>query len=96
MVTNLDRTWEDHVAIDPDRAYGIDLRYIDLYELKKFGAYAEDGQTTRMFTSGGFGKLPPDYSNIIAANSCISEKPEMVIPREGFNTPVESIGTWAS
>jgi hypothetical protein len=48
-----DRTWEDHVAIDPDRAYGIDLRYIDLYELKKFGAYAEDGQTTRIFTSGG-------------------------------------------
>lgn len=38
-----DRQWEDHVAIDPDRTYGIDLRYIHVYELMKFGAYAQDG-----------------------------------------------------
>ena len=48
-----DRTWEDHVAIDPDRTYGVDLRYVKIYELKKFGAYAADGQPIRMFTSGG-------------------------------------------
>jgi hypothetical protein len=48
-----DLRWETHVAIDPDRTYGIDLRYIDIYELMRFGAYAKDGQTTRMFTSAG-------------------------------------------
>ena len=39
--------------------------------------------------------MPPSYSNIAATNSCISGNSEMKIPREGFNTPVESIGTWA-
>lgn len=48
-----DTNWEDHVAIDPDRAYGINPGDIDIYELRKFGAYAEDGNTFRMFTSGG-------------------------------------------
>ena len=48
-----DLAWEDYVAIDPDRTYGINPAEINVYELKKFGAYAEDGQTTRMYTSGG-------------------------------------------
>lgn len=48
-----DRQWEDHVAIDPDRTYGIDLKYIDIYQLMKFGAYAQDGLNMRIFTSGG-------------------------------------------
>jgi hypothetical protein len=52
-VTKLDRQWEDHVAIDPDRTYGIDLRFIDVYQLMKFGAYAQDGLNMRIFTSGG-------------------------------------------
>lgn len=50
-----DLSWEDYVAIDPDRTYGINPNEINVYELKKFGAYAEDGQTTRMLVSGAGG-----------------------------------------
>ncbi len=38
-----DTTIEDYVSIDPDRVYGMNPAEVDVYELKKFGAFAEDG-----------------------------------------------------
>lgn len=94
-----DLEWEDHIAIDPDRAYGINMADIDIYELKKFGAYAEDGQTTRIFTSGGnyydswIGFIGCENSQLpqvtVVENRVNSGKPksgssDMAIPSEAY------------
>lgn len=46
-------TWDTHIAIDPDRCYGVNPARIDVYELMKFGAYARDTLQMRQYTSGG-------------------------------------------
>lgn len=46
-------TWDTHVAIDPDRCYGVNPNDINVYELMKFGAYARDTLQMRQYTSGG-------------------------------------------
>ncbi len=46
-------TWDTHVAIDPDRCYGVNPADINVYELMKFGAYARDTLQMRQYTSGG-------------------------------------------
>ena len=46
-------SWDDYVGISPDEIIGECDGTIKKFELKKFGAYSQDGLTMRQYTSGG-------------------------------------------